>query len=322
MSWQPTASWPLLRQRAQWLAAIRQFFADRGAWEVETPILARAATPEVHLHSFSTVDGYFLPTSPEFFMKRLLAAGSGDIYQIARVFRREERGPRHQPEFTLVEWYRGGMDDRALMTEVADLVRTLLAAPALPVTQLAYADAFEAHLGRSIATATAADYRRCGADHGLVPPRLDDADRDAWRDWLLTHVIEAQLGQTGLCFLTDYPPSQASLARCRVDDKGHTTAARFELYWRGVELANGFWELTDAEEQRRRFVADNATRRAHGLPAVPLDESLLAALAAGLPDCAGVALGLDRLLMLANDLPTVAQTMAFADELPICGLCP
>ncbi len=316
MDWQPGASWAALRQRAAWLTTLRQFFAERQILEVETPILARAATTEVNLHSFVTYDGdraYYLPTSPEFFMKRLLAAGSGDIYQIARAFRREERGARHAPEFTLVEWYRVGFNDGQLMDEVAELVKCLLADPTLTVSRIRYAEAFQHYLQLNIFTADITDLKHCGIAHDLIPPRHLPLDElDPWRDWLLTHLIEPHLGNSGLCFLYDYPASQAALARLTPGDP--STAARFELYWRGLELANGFWELTDPAEQHRRFLADNQRRRRENLPEMPIDQALLAALASGLPDCAGVALGLDRLLMQACQATHLGAVIAFGTE--------
>ena len=320
------ADWATLRHRAAWLARIRAFFAARNVLEVETPILSAAALPDPHLDSFavhaaaglstnsiSTPTTGYLHTSPEFPMKRLLAAGSGCIYQIARVFRAGELGRRHQPEFTLLEWYRVGFDHQHLMTEVAALVTDLLT-DALPLAEperLSYRTAFLRHLQLDPLNTDVAQLHTCAQHHGIsIPPGMPTTVLDPWLDLLLTHCIEPHLGQGRLSFLYDYPASQAALARLRPDDPA--IAERFELYLHGVELANGFHELGDATEQRRRFEAENAARYAQGQPVMPLDAHFLAALEeAGLPDCAGVALGLDRLLMLALGKTTLQEVMAF-----------
>ncbi|MDQ2695161.1 MAG: EF-P lysine aminoacylase EpmA [Pseudomonadota bacterium] len=319
-SWRPAATLEVLRLRARWLAAIRAFFAARGVLEVETPVLSSAAVTDPHLASFATAYSgpgggtLYLHTSPEFPMKRLLAAGSGCIYQIARVFRDAEAGRRHNPEFTLVEWYRLGFDHHRLMAEVAELATLLLQdhRPLQPPQMLTYAEAFLHHLDIDPHQATVAELRHCARRQGIVTSGMPDADPDPWRDLLLSHCIEPRLGRGRLTFLYDYPASQAALAR--LEDADPPVGKRFELYLEGVELANGFHELGDAAEQRRRFMADNAARRAAGLPAMPVDENLLAALAAGLPDCAGVALGFDRLLMLAVGAAAVGEVMAFPLE--------
>lgn len=318
MDWQPAATLDTLRRRARLLADVRAFFAARGVWEVETPILSHAGATDPQLASFTT-DYHgpggpcrlYLHTSPEYPMKRLLAAGSGSIYQIARVFRDGELGRRHNPEFTLLEWYRLGFDQQALMTEVAELVLHLLAGRRTLATteRLSYAEAFQP-LALDPHTATVAELRACAERHGIIPPPgMADDDPDPWRDLLLTHCIEPNLGRNRLTFLYNYPASQAALAR--IDPDNPHVAARFELYLDGVELANGFHELAAPLEQRQRFMHDNAVRAARALPTVPLDEPLLAALAGGLPDCAGVALGFDRLVMLAEGATALADVQAF-----------
>ncbi len=320
-AWRPRADWAALRLRAELLAQIRAFFAARRVLEVETPALSGAAITDPHLASFSTrYSGpgpqygrmLYLHTSPEFPMKRLLAAGSGSIYQIARVFRDGEAGHRHNPEFTLLEWYRVGFDHHELMDEVTELVKALLAgrlALAEP-ERLSYRELFERHLRLDPHRSRVQDLAARAARWGLsVPPGMPLADVDPWLDLLLTHCIEPELGQGRLSFVYDYPASQAALARLRPGDP--PIGERFELYLNGVELANGFHELGDAREQRRRFEAENARRQALGLPAVPIDEPLLAALASGLPDCAGVALGLDRLVMLAAGKTSIQEVIAF-----------
>ncbi len=300
--------------RADILARIRVFFAARGVLEVETPVLAHypATDPQIHsLYARCAGPGVpagetlYLQTSPEFAMKRLLCAGAGPIYQIARVFRDGERGRMHNPEFTLLEWYRPGFDHHALMDEVAELVCAVLDLSAVS-ERLSYAEVFRIHLGLDPHAAPTAELAACARAHGLDAPALD---RDGWLDLLLSHLIQPRLGGERPLFLYDYPASQAALARLRGDDP--VVGERFELYLHGIELANGYHELGDAGEQRARFAQDNERRRAAGLPALPLDERLLAALAHGLPACAGVALGLDRLLMLAAGVRDIDEVMAF-----------
>ena len=322
--WRPGADWGTLRLRANMLAHIRAFFARRDVLEVETPALSAAAIPDPNLSSFAvhyTGPGsrngqtLYLHTSPEFPMKRLLAAGSGCIYQIARVFRDGEAGRRHNPEFTLLEWYRIGFDHHRLMDETAELVAKLLAGrmPLSPPERLSYREIFQQHLGLDPHRVTVAELAASAAtQHVPIPPGMPLTDPDPWLDLLLTHCIEPKLGQGRLTFVYDYPVSQAALARVRPGDP--PVGERFELYLHGVELANGFHELGDADEQRRRFAAENAARRAAGWPEMPVDEPLLAALEAGLPDCAGIALGFDRLVMLAAGKTALAETMAFSFE--------
>lgn len=305
------------------LAAIRGFFAERGVLEVETPLLSRAATTDPALASLATrftgpgaaagVDLY-LHTSPEGPMKRLLAAGSGPIYQVCRVFRDGERGRRHHPEFSLLEWYRPGFTLTALMDEVAGLIRAVLCRPDLGAARVSYQALFQQGLGLD-PFADTSDGARCrqAAITAGIPGAADlDLPRDAWLDLLLTHCLEAGLGRGQLTFLHGYPLSQAALAR--IHPGPPPVAERFECYLEGMELANGFRELTDAAEQRARFNADLATRAALDLPVVPMDEALLAALAAGLPDTSGVALGLDRLLMLAVSATHIDEVLAFPVE--------
>ncbi len=319
--WRPSATLETLRLRAELLTQIRAFFAARAVLEVETPVLSRAAGTELHLHSFTTrysgpsapPDGcLYLHTSPEYSMKRLLAAGSGSIYQISKVFRDGEAGRRHNPEFTLLEWYRTGFDHLRLMDEVEALVASVLQERlSLRETQrLSYREAFMRHAGIDPHAADTAALADCARRHGITAPAgMENVERTAWLDLLMTHVVEAQLGRDCLCFVYDYPADQASLARIRPG--APALAERFELYVQGVELANGFHELADCAEQRGRFEQDNDVRRARGLPVLPIDEHLLAALAHGLPDCAGVALGLDRLVMLAAEASAIQDVIAF-----------
>ena len=313
MNWRPTATLSALRHRAAMLAAARGFFAGRGVLEVETPILSGAAVSDPQIESLTTrVAGMaarsYLCTSPEYAMKRLLAAGSGDIYQICKVFRDAERGRWHNPEFTLIEWYRLGYDDAALMTEVEELVGCLLAPRRLePAERLSYSAALQRHAGVDAHGASDGDLTESARRHGVVCDA--ELDRDAKLDLLMGLVVGPRLGLDRPCFICDYPASQAALARLKPGLP--PVAARFELYLNGVELANGFHELVNAGEQRARFGQDLALRRARGQAESPVDEHLLAALAAGMPDCAGVALGFDRLVALALRAPQLADAMAF-----------
>ena len=312
--WRPTASLGALKSRAAMLAAAREFFAERGVLEVETPVLSAAAVSDPQIESLSTrVAGLAAPlhlcTSPEYAMKRLLAAGSGDIYQICRVFRDGERGRWHNPEFTLLEWYRLGFDDAALMSEVEALIGGLLAPHRKlePAERLSYSAALQRHAGVDAQQASERDLTEAARSHGIVCQA--DLDRDAKLDLLMGLVVGPRLGTERPCFVCDYPASQAALARLKPGSP--PVAARFELYLDGVELANGFHELAASVEQRARFVQDLRLRRARGQAQPPLDERLLAALAAGLPDCAGVALGFDRLVAIAAAAPQLADAMAF-----------
>lgn len=313
--WQPTASLAALKSRAQQLAWVRGFFASRDVMEVETPVLGRCTVTDLNINSVPVLPAgsqrpCWLQTSPEYAMKRLLAAGTGPIYQVARVFRDGERGDRHNPEFSLLEWYRPGFDDEWLMAEVADLVCGWLACPR-PIT-LNYRDAFCRFVGVDPFEADDEALRqRCA-------PWMDTEQRkrllrDECLDLLMSFVVEPGLAELGPVFVTGYPESQAALAKISEVD-GIRQAHRFELYIDGLELCNGYWELTDPAEQRARFNADNQARRRAGKPEMPVDEALLAALEAGVPDCAGVALGLDRLLMLKLGLKDIAGVLAFPGE--------
>ena len=289
--------------------------------EVETPVLARHAVTDPQLHSLQTryagpgapPDGrLYLQTSPEFAMKRLLCAGAGPIYQIARVFRDGERGRMHNPEFTLIEWYRPGFDHHALMDEVEALVCEVLGLPP-GSDRLSYGEVFRRRLGLDPHTATMDELMACAAAHGLHTASHPLAlERDGWLDLLLSHLVQPALGAARPAFIHDYPASQGALARLRGGDP--PVAERFELYIRGIELANGYHELGDAAEQRARFERDNARRRAHGLPEIPPDERFLAALEHGLPPCSGVALGFDRLVMLAAGATEIDRVLAFTTD--------
>lgn len=316
--WRPSASIDMIRARAEMLSRIRQFFDQAGVLEVETPVCSRFGATDPAIESFKTcytgpeaVQGLdlYLHTSPEFPMKRLLAAGSGPIYQICKVLRDGELGRRHNPEFSLLEWYRPGFDYHQLMDEVASLINRLREQP-LQIEKLAYAEVFEGQLGLNPHATGIDQLRECAIEQGIAgAEQLTIKGRDAWLDLLLSHLIEPRLGQAGMTFLYDYPASQAALARVRADR--YPVAERFELYMNGIEIANGFQELIDAEQQRQRFREDIRQRLLSQQAEVPMDEALLLALASGLPACSGVALGLDRLLMVLTETPDIRQVVTF-----------
>jgi lysyl-tRNA synthetase class 2 len=312
----------MLQLRAELLARTRAFFAARGVLEVDTPIVVNAPVTDVHIHSArvlleaagpgqTTRASYFLHTSPEYAMKRLLAAGVGDIYQICHVVRALERGRLHNAEFTLIEWYRLGYSLDALMSEVEAVVRELLGRPraALETERVSYREAFLDALALDPFTAPAAQLAEHAQRAGFSG---ETADRDELLDLLMGTVVGPRLGRRGLCFVHGFPASQAALARLDPDDP--RAAQRFELYCGGIELANGFHELASAHEQRGRFERDIAERRRLGLPDTAIDQHLLGALEAGLPDCCGVALGFDRTLMLAAGAERIDAVLPFPIE--------
>lgn len=318
--WRPGAPRALLETRAALLSRTREFFAARGVLEVDTPLLVNAPVSDVHIVSAAVQLGgrasaadsaqplLYLHTSPEYAMKRLLASGSGDIYQVCHVVRGGEAGKLHNPEFTLIEWYRLGFSLEQLMEEVEALVRLLLgpAAAGRASERLSYRDAFLRELGLDPLSASDAALARAARPLGFADPR---ADRDTWLELLMGSAVGPRLGRNALTFLHAYPASQAALAR--LDPRDARVARRFELYCDGVELANGFQELASATEQRARFARDNARRRQLGLPCSPPDERLLAALESGLPECAGVALGFERTLMLASGAAHIDEVLTF-----------
>lgn len=305
--WAPSASLDALRARAKLLSTIRSFFAAREVLEVETPLLSQHGTVDCHIDSFQLQQGSrWLHTSPEFAMKRLLCAGSGPIWQLCKVFRVDEAGRHHNPEFSLLEWYRPGFDHHALMDEMVALFLYCGVAASPAFERISYREAFVKHAGFDPFTASIAEMREQAS--GRSPPPADDLGevRDAWLDHFFGSIVSPALGPQQPCFVYDFPASQAALSRVRGE-----VAERFELIWRGVELANGFHELADAAEQARRFAADTAWREQQSKPTPVADQHLIAALQHGLPDCAGVALGVDRLLMLLTDAPDIASTLAF-----------
>jgi lysyl-tRNA synthetase class 2 len=304
-----------LQHRARALARLREFFAAREVLEVQTGVLVRHAVTDPNIESFTVpgdgTDPRFLHTSPEYAMKRLLAAGSGDIYQVCPVFRAGERGPWHSPEFTLIEWYRLGFGLDALMRETAQLVRLLLGPRLDPPPEpelLSYVAAFARELALDPLTVSLQQLAQVAGNAGLAASSIASASRDELLDFLVATVLGPRLGRGRLTCLHRYPASQAALAQIDADDP--RTALRFELYAEGVELANGFVELGDAAEQRRRFAQDNGARARRGQPTVTADGALLAALERGLPACAGVAVGLERVLMLASGSTRIDDVLA------------
>jgi lysyl-tRNA synthetase class 2 len=315
--WRPAASLDVLHARAAMLARIRAYFAAQEVHEVQTPALSSAAVSDPAIESVAALtaggERGFLQTSPEYAMKRLLAAGFGDCYQVCPVFRDGEAGRHHNPEFTMIEWYRldygvGEMEhdvDRLLHVACADL-RSFP-----PARSISYREAVREAAGLDCRSATAAEIRAALAARGIEPADASRWARDDWLDLLVGAVVGPSLGHDAPVFLNDYPASQAALARLRTDPDGTVVAERFELYVDGLELANGFRELGDPLEQRRRFEHDLDVRRERGQAVNPLDERLLGALGHGLPDCSGVALGFDRLVMAALRLPSLDAAMAF-----------
>jgi len=328
MGWQPSASLATLRQRAKLLGTARSFFAERGLLEVETPALVQRAVTDPHLESIRVqlVQGktHFLHTSPEFHMKRLLAAGAPDIWQLGKVFRGGEAGRHHEPEFTLIEWYRHDFTLDQMTSETCELLAALaqeaeLAGALRTISQgrpvhWTYSDLFRETLGVDPLTARISDLQDCARSvlGTQVGPALCASLGDVttlWLDLLMSHVVSERLATTGIAVITGYPAAQAALAR--LDPTDPRVAERFEVFCRGIEVANGYRELTDAAEQGRRFRADQDYRTRLGQPDVVPDEHLLAALEHGLPDCAGVAVGFDRVLMVLLGLGTLQEAISF-----------
>lgn len=339
----PTASLSTLRLRAELLRAVRMFFDERGYWEVDTPLLSADIVVDAWLEPFAcawlaeptrwqsnAASMRYLQTSPEFAMKRLLAAGADAIYQLGKVFRNGETGRRHNPEFTMIEWYRVGDDHRAQMEIVETLVRSVcsharcrqspsaklsrvddvLAGPAF--LRLSYDEAFAAATGLKPLTAAMVELHQLAQQENLIPPPgLHADDRDGWLNWLLAELVEPQLGCEVPVFLCDFPASQAALAKTHRREDGVEVAHRFELYIDGIEFCNGYHELTDTAILRDRISAQSVLRAAAGYRPLPVQSRLLNAMEAGLPDSAGVALGFDRLMMFAIGAATIDDVIAF-----------
>ncbi|MGI9229052.1 MAG: EF-P lysine aminoacylase EpmA [Gammaproteobacteria bacterium] len=307
-TWSPGCDTAMLKARADLYRIIREYMRELGVLEVETPVLNRHANTEPQITPLTTLASgadsrYYLHTSPEFYMKRLLAAGSGAIYQLCKVFRDAEQSRRHQVEFTMLEWYRPGLDHHALMEEITMLLNKL----ALPAANKAtYAERFVEHTGLHPHQCSDTDLQEQCRQHGFDCPQ---PARELMLDFLFSKQVSPHLGLRQPEFIYDYPACQAALARIRTDPL--PVAERFELFINGMELANGFNELSDPDEQRQRFEKENSIRQQRGLPLLPIDEPFLQALKHGLPDCAGVALGVDRLLMILTQSRDIEQVVSF-----------
>jgi len=302
--WQPSAPQKNLIARQLLYRSVREFFYQRHALEVETPVLNQAPVADPNITPIQVGQDRWLHTSPEYAMKRMLCAGSGDIYQICKVFRDGEAGRRHNPEFTMLEWYRVGWSLESLMQEVADLLQILLTErfPELPVKHYSYADALQKFAGLNPLTCDFADISQLGQQLANADLELD---RDGWLDIIVSHLVEPSLPKNTLVFIDNFPASQAALAKVVTHANGQQTAQRFEAFFNGMELANGYDELLDSKTQRQRFMHElKGTDR-------PCDERLLAALEQGLPECSGVALGLDRVLMHALDASSIQEVISF-----------
>jgi elongation factor P--(R)-beta-lysine ligase len=317
LKFQPTCDINAIRARAKMYAQLRQFFAERDVLEVETPILSQAGVTDVHLASVQALrhvggkqNTHYLQTSPEFAMKRLLATGIGPIYQICKVFRDDEHGRKHNSEFTMLEWYRPHLSLKDLMFEVSDLLNVILADRfgEIRPTVLSYKHAFIDRVDINPLQATTKELRDACRRVGLNLNLGDD--RLGYIDLLFSHMVEPSLGFNTPVFLTDFPPEMASLAKTKLDEDGELVAARFELYIEGLELANAYDELIDAEVLRSRFEADNAEREKLDLHVMPVDENLLEALP-HMPECSGIALGIDRLLMIATQQMKLEKVITF-----------
>ena len=319
--WRPTATPEALRRRAAMLAELRAFFAERGVLEVETPLLSAETTLDLHLEPLiSRVDApgierrrMYLQTSPELAMKRLLAAGSGSIYQVCKAFRGGERGRWHNPEFTILEWYRVGWDVHRLMREVAALIETLLAGSRRlgPAVYASYADLLRRHAAIDPYDASTETLRQA-VENASSPVDTTGLDRDDLLSRLFGERVEPLFPPDRVTIVFDYPASQAAMARINASDP--RTAERFEAYVGSIELANGYGELVDPQEQRERLETDRVRRRELGRPLPPIPHRFLAALETGLPDCAGVALGLDRLLGLELDANGIVELISLPIE--------
>ncbi len=322
-TFRPTATWQILELRANLLKRVRAFFDERGFLEVETPLLSADTVVDLHLDPIPLTLAYdpvqptvgrsmFLQTSPEFCMKRLLAAEGRPIYQICKAFRLGESGAQHNPEFTMVEWYRPGDDDRAGRKLLDELCQTVLESK--PSEQLTYRDAFLNHMGVNPHTAVADELATAAKRQSAAFSGFRSDDKDSWLDAILVECIQPELGQSQPTILYDYPASQSALAQTRLNESGEEVAARFELFIAGVELANGYHELRDADVLRQRMRETNQRRMALGKPKLPEDNRLLAAMEAGLPECSGCALGFDRLVMVAAGATTIAEVLAFPSD--------
>jgi len=317
--WRPAAAQSVIKARASMLRSIRAFFDERGIMEVETPLLSRFSTTDIHLESLPTQfrgGDYFLNTSPEYSMKRLLAENAAPIYQICKAFRDDELGQYHNPEFTILEWYRPGFSLSQLMDELALLVTKLGSYYDRTYTfrRMSYQQAFETCVGLNPHTADSSECLQAAKRHQIDIPvgmNTDEKERDNWLDWLLTQLVLPTFAKEDFTFLYDYPASQAALSKIETGEAGYPVARRFELLYGEIELANAFDELTDADEQAKRFEQENQQRLNTGLKCSVVDRYLLSALQAGIVDTSGIAIGLDRLLMVISGNFSIEDVLAF-----------
>lgn len=315
MGWETGMSWQVAQEKAKLLNKIRLFFEHRSIVEVETPLLSQGTVTDVHLEAFlcrynflmKGSKDYYLQTSPEFAMKRLLASGYGSIYQICKAFRHEEHGRQHNPEFSIIEWYRIDFDHHDLMREIEELLIELLSCT--HVEKITYQAAFIQYVGIDPLTVTKSSCISLIKQNEIFDSWLADEDLDTLLQYIFSQLIEPKIGIVTPCFVYSFPSSQSSLAK--LNDKDPRVANRFECYYQGIELLNGFEELTDADQQYQRFVKDNEQRLIRGLPTMPIDTNFISALQHGMPACAGVALGFDRLLMLITNAKHIDEVLAF-----------
>ncbi len=320
LSWQPSCSLELIQLRAKLLHEIRAYFYVNNVMEVETPLLCQSVGTDPYLEYFTSrysipSQDYFLQSSPEFAMKRLLAASTGSIYQITKAFRNGDSGRYHNPEFTMLEWYRVGFDLQKLMDDVEHLLSPLLTAEHFldKAERIAYVDVFKKYTGLNALQFDATEYQACAERLGFPEAaQLCVLDHELWLDFLFSHVVQQHLGLTRLCMVFDYPACLPSLARMKLGDT--RVVERVELFIHGIEVGNGFFELTDVDEQMRRFDQDIMDRKNNGAAKIDKDERFLAALHSGLPDCSGIAIGIDRLLMIISQKSSIDEVLAFPIE--------
>ncbi|MCF7972099.1 MAG: EF-P lysine aminoacylase GenX [Methylococcaceae bacterium] len=317
LNWQASCSLALIQLRAKLLHEIRAYFYVNNVLEVETPLLCQSTGTDPYLDYFTShysilERDYYLQSSPEFAMKRLLATGIGSIYQITKAFRNGESGRYHNPEFTMLEWYRVGFDLQQLMNDVEQLLNPFLMVENFSekAERIAYADIFKKHTGLNALQFDVSEYQACAESLGFPEASLLCAlDHAAWLDFLFSHVVQQHLGQASLCMVFDYPACLPSLARMKLDNA--LLVERVELFIQGIEIGNGFFELTDVDEQIRRFDQDIMDRKNNGAVKIDKDERFLAALQSGLPDCSGIAIGIDRLLMIISQKSAIDEVLAF-----------
>ena len=313
-NWKAVSGLEIMQKRARMLQSVRAFFMAHNVLEVDTPSVSMAAATDLHIESFVTemqLQNYYLHTSPEYPMKRLLASGFPSIYQVCKVYRKEEQGIYHNPEFTMLEWYRLDFDYQELMEEVIRLLERLSDDFGVKINSqtISYQQAFMQAVTLDPLNASVEKCKQCCVQQQIdVPQGMSDDNIDEWLDWILTQAVAPSFEKNGFTFLYDYPASQCALATINEEKN---VAERFEVFFGDLELANGFNELTDASEQRKRFEEDNNKRLENNLKEMPIDESFLQALESGLPKCAGVAIGLDRLLMVLTGKTEIRDVLAF-----------